>query len=196
MPAQPLFEDTFLRAQWSAEFDDFESSPESAALLARLRAWSSRDLLNERASETAFISRFFVETWGYQLQGHETPAYTCRPQFEVTGAGQSGGTGFADLALGHFGGDGVPQVLCEFKDIRSGLDTRQARKGNTRSPVEQCFDYLQSAWQGRDRDTLTEPFFALVTDMNEFRLYARRLGRGQFQRFVISGPASATDPRS
>ena len=194
MPAQPLFEDTFLRAQWSAEFDDFESSPESAALLARLRAWSSRDLLNERASETAFISRFFVETWGYQLQGHETPAYTCRPQFEVTGAGQSGGTGFADLALGHFGGDGVPQVLCEFKDIRSGLDTRQARKGNTRSPVEQCFDYLQSAWQGRDRDTLTEPFFALVTDMNEFRLYARRLGRGQFQRFVISGPASATDP--
>jgi hypothetical protein len=111
-----------------------------------------------------------------------------------SGAGQSGGTGFADLALGHFGGDGVPQVLCEFKDIRSGLDARQARKGNTRSPVEQCFDYLQSAWQGRDRDALTEPFFALVTDMNEFRLYARRLGRGQFQRFVISGPASATDP--
>ena len=194
MPALPLFEETFLRAQWSAEFDAFESSPESAALLARLRAWANRDLLNERASETAFIQRFFSETWGYHLQGHETPTYTCRPQYELSGAGQSGGMGFADLALGHFGGDGVPQVLCEFKDIRSGLDAKQARKGNTRSPVEQCFDYLQSAWQGRDRDALTEPFFALVTDMNEFRLYARRLGRGQFQRFVISGPASATEP--
>jgi hypothetical protein len=88
----------------------------------------------------------------------------------------------------------VSQVLCEFKDIRSGLDAKQARKGNTRSPVEQCFDYLHSSWQARDRDSLVEPFFALVTDMNEFRLYVRRLGRSQFQRFVLSDLASATEP--
>ncbi|MEY4569159.1 MAG: hypothetical protein RLZZ398_598 [Verrucomicrobiota bacterium] len=194
MPTQPLLEDTYLRAQWSTEFDAFESSSASAVLLTRLRAWAARDLLTERASETAFIQRFFSEIWGYHLQGHETPAYTCRPQFELTGAGQSGGTGFADLALGHFGGDCVPQILCEFKDIRSGLDAKQARKGNTRSPVEQCFDYLQSAWQSRDRDCLTEPFFALVTDMNEFRLYARRLGRGQYQRFILSGPDTPVEP--
>ncbi len=194
MPTQPLLEDTFLRAQWSTEFDAFESSPASDALLNRIRAWAARDLLTERASETAFIQRFFVETWGYHLQGHESSLFTCRPQYEVSGAGQSGGTGFADLALGHFGGDGVPQILCEFKDIRSGLDAKQARKGNNRSPVEQCFDYLQSAWQSRDRDCLTEPFFALVTDMNEFRLYARRLGRGQYQRFILSGPDTPTEP--
>jgi hypothetical protein len=196
MPTQPLLDDTFLRAQWSGEFDTFQASQASAGLLARLQNWAARDPLSERASEAAFIQRFFVETWGYRLQGDETTAYTCRPQFEVIGAGQSGGTGFADLALGRFGtgGDSVPQILCEFKDIRSGLDAKQARKGNHRSPVEQCFDYLQSAWQSRDRDALTEPFFALVTDMNEFRLYARRLGRGQFQRFVLSGPATATEP--
>jgi hypothetical protein len=196
MTAQPLFEDTFLRAQWSAEFDAFQASPEAAALLARLRAWAERDVLNERASETAFIQRFFVDTWGYHLQGHETQSFTCRPQFEVGGAGQTGGTGFADLALGHFGTgrDGVAQVLCEFKDIRSGLDAKQARKGNTRSPVEQAFDYLHAAWQNRNRDTLVEPFFAVVTDMNEFRLYARRHGRGQFQRFVIKGQSSVTEP--
>jgi len=196
MPALPLFEETFLRAQWSAEFDAFQSSPQSAALLDRLKAWADRDVLKERASEAAFIQRFFAQTWGYHLQGNEAPAYTCRPQFDVVGAGQTGGTGQADLALGNFGtgGDAIPQVLCEFKDIRSGLDAKQARKGNTRSPVEQCFDYLHSAWQSRDRDSLTEPFFALVTDMNEFRLYVRRLGRGQFQRFVISGPSSATEP--
>jgi len=196
MPALPLFEDTFLRAQWSDEFDAFAASPQSPALLARLKAWAGRDQLNERASETAFIQRFFAETWGYHLQGSETPAYSCRPQFDVVGAGQTGGTGQADLALGNFAssGDGVPQVLCEFKDIRSGLDAKQSRKGNTRSPVEQCFDYLHSSWQSRDRDSLTEPFFAIVTDMNEFRLYVRRLGRSQFQSFVISGPASATEP--
>jgi hypothetical protein len=196
MPAQPLLDDTFLRAQWAAEFDAFEASPASPDLLARLRAWANRDQLNERASETAFIQRFFVETWGYHLQGEQTPAYSCRPQFEVSGAGQSGGIGFADLALGRFGapGDGVPQILCEFKDIRSGLDARQLRKNNNRSPVEQCFDYLQSSWQSRDRDGLTEPFFALVTDMNEFRLYVRRLGRSQYQRFVLSDTGTATEP--
>ena len=193
MPALPLFEDPFLRAQWSAEFDAFESSTESAALLTRLRAWAGRDVLKETSSEAAFIQRFFVETWGYHLQGHET-AYNCRQQYEVSGAGQTGGRGSADLALGNFTTDAVPQVLCEFKDIRSGLDAKQARKGNTRSPVEQCFDYLHSAWQSRDRDSLTEPFFALVTDMNEFRLYVRRLGKGQYQRFVISGNGSPTEP--
>jgi hypothetical protein len=198
MAIQPLFDEPFLRAQWGAEFDAFEKSPEADALLARLRAWAGREQLSERSSEAAFIQRFFVETWGYRLQGHAEAdsAYTCRPQFEVSGAGQSGGTGFADLALGHFGtdGDGIAQVLCEFKDIRSGLDARQHRKNNDRSPVDQCFDYLQSAWQSRDRDSLIEPAFALVTDMNEFRLYIRRSGKTQYQRFVISGSGSASDP--
>ncbi len=194
MPAQPLFEDTFLRAQWSVEFDAFEAGSESAALLTRLRNWASREQLNERASETAFIQRFFAEIWGYRLQGDETSNYSCRPQYEVAGAGQSGGKGYADLALGNFGGDGVPQVLCEFKDIRSGLDARQLRKNNNRSPVDQCFDYLQLSWQSRDRDTLVEPFFGIVTDMKEFRLYVRRLGRSQSQRFVLSETGSATEP--
>jgi len=103
MPLLPLFDEPFLRAQWDAEFRTFESGPESGALLARLRAWAGREQLNERASETAFIQRFFVETWGYRLQGHDQAdaAYTCRPQFELSGAGQGGGTGFADLALAH-----------------------------------------------------------------------------------------------
>lgn len=196
MSAPPLLEDAYLRTQWHEEFEAFEAGPESSALLTRLQAWANRDLLTERASETAFIQRFFIETWGYTLQGGETTAYDCRPQFEVSGAGQGGGTGFADLALGRFGdrGAGIPQVLCEFKDIRSGLEARQRRKGNHRSPVEQCFDYLHAAWQTRDRDSLVEPFFALVTDMREFRLYTRRLGRGQFQRFVIAEEAGAGEP--
>ncbi len=64
----PLFDEPFLRAQWDAEFREFSAGPDSEALLARLRAWSRRDPLSERASETAFIQRFFIETWGYRLQ--------------------------------------------------------------------------------------------------------------------------------
>jgi len=78
-----------LRAQWDAEFRAFEESPASAALLERLTAWAGREQLNERSSETAFIQRFFVETWGYRLQGHDhaDTAFTCLPQFEVAGGG-------------------------------------------------------------------------------------------------------------
>ncbi len=185
----PLLDDAFLASHWSREYEDFKGSPQEAELEARLNAWAGREVLKETASETAFIQRFFVETWGYALQGGDSEGhYTCRPQFEVDRAGQTGGQGRADLALGHFGTgtDGVPQVLCEFKDIRSGLDARQPRKGNPRSPVDQAFDYLHEAHASRDRDALVSPAWALVTDMREFRLYSRVKGKAQYQCFVLS----------
>ena len=191
----PLLDDAFLASHWSREYDIFRGSPEETALEARLRAWATREVLKETSSEAAFIQRFFVETWGYRSQGMESDGrYTCHPQYAVDRAGQTGGQGAADLALGHFGpgGDAVPQVLCEFKDIRSGLDARQNRKGNTRSPVDQAFDYLHEAHASRDRDALVTPAWTVVTDMREFRLYARLKGKAQYQSFVLS---DSPDPR-
>ncbi len=196
MTILPLVDDAFLASHCHREFEAFCDSPEEQALLDRLRAWNAREVLKETSSEAAFIQRFFVETWGYVDQGSDGGgAYTCRPQFEVERAGQTGGQGAADLALGHFGpgGDGVPQVLCEFKGINSGLDARQNRKGNTRSPVDQAFDYLQEAHASRDRDALVSPSWTVVTDMREFRLYSRLKGKSVFQRFVLT---DANDPRS
>ncbi len=195
MTILPLLDDAFLSSHWAREYEAFKASPKEEALLQRLRAWSGREILKETSSEAAFIQRFFVETWGYRIQGvDDSGRYSCRPQFEIANAGQTGGQGSADLALGHFGPevDGVPQVLCEFKDIRSGLEAPQSRKGNTRSPVDQAFDYLQGAYASRNRDALVTPFWAIVTDMREFRLYARDRGKSQYQRFVLS---DATDPR-
>ncbi|MEX2577460.1 MAG: DNA methyltransferase, partial [Verrucomicrobiales bacterium] len=191
----PLLDDAFLSSHWHREYEAFKASPDADALLKRLQAWNSREVLKETSSEAAFIHRFFVETWGYRTQGGDTDGhYSCRPQFEIAKAGQTGGKGSADLALGHFGpdADGVPQALCEFKDIRSGLDARQNRKGNTRSPVDQAFDYLQGAYASRNRDALVTPFWTLVTDMREFRLYARDKGKAQYQRFVLT---DSNDPR-
>ncbi|MGC9958872.1 hypothetical protein [Roseiarcus sp.] len=65
----------------------------------------------------------------------------------------------------------VPQVLCEFKDIRSKLDAKQNRKGSTRSPVEQCLNYVRGARRGLFGNEPIQPWWGLVTDMNEFRLY-------------------------
>ncbi|MEI7947598.1 MAG: DNA methyltransferase [bacterium] len=200
MMEQSLFVEAVLRSQLWDEFQQFSSSTDAITLRDRLQAWADRDKRNEKQTETAFIQRFFVETWGYQLQGalQGSSTYTCLPQFSIEGAGQRGNTGISDVALGCFGVNvthkQIPQVLCEFKDIRSGLDDPQPRKGNPRSPVQQCLDYLTCSWQSRG-SALVEPTWAIVTDMNEFRLYTRLPGHAdQYQRFVIEGGTSARDP--
>lgn len=86
----------------------------------------------------------------------------------------------------------TPQVLCEFKDIRSNLDARQNRKGNTRSPVKQCADYLREAARGLYGNEAVQPTWGIVTDMNEFRLYWRDTMPAQYQRFIIR-PATTDD---
>ena len=95
--------------------------------------------------------------------------------------------GEADAALGWFGTEPhpVPQVLCEFKDIKSALDAPQARKGNTRSPVKQCQDYIRGARKGLFGNEPVQPWWGLVTDMNEVRLYWWDRMPEQYLRFVI-----------
>jgi hypothetical protein len=133
---------------------------------------------------------FFRDTWGYHQTGQQEASgpFTMYPQYRVDGAGQMGGRGAADLALGYFdpsSKNGVPQVLCEFKDMKSALDAPQKRKGKTRSPVKQCFDYLQSTRRGMFGTEPVLPTWGIVTDMNEFRLYWFDRGHQQFMQFVI-----------
>jgi len=79
----------------------------------------------------------------------------------------------------------IAQVLCEFKDIRSNLDAPQKRKGNNRSPVRQCLDYLSNARRGLFASDVILPTWGIVSDMNEFRLYWFDKGHHQFLRFTI-----------
>src|SRR5207245_7874872 len=88
---------------------------------------------------------------------------------------------------------GTPQALCEFKDITSGLDVPQRRKGNNRSPVEQCADYLREASRGMFGAEPVRPTWAIVTDMNEFRLYWRDRGLTHYERFGVARQ-SANEP--
>lgn len=181
----------FLRSVWHLEFEAFRGSDEEKALLERLKAWGARKDLKETSAESAFIQTFFVDTWGYSQSGStgaKDGAFSLWPKFGIDGAGEKGGKGAADLAIGFFAKDAkesVPQILCEFKDIRSDLDLPQKRKGNNRSPVKQCLDYLSQARSaGYDSDPV-RPTWGLVTDMNEFRLYWHDRGHRQSIRFVI-----------
>jgi hypothetical protein len=188
---QSLFAESYLRAEFGSELEMFQNSEEERALLVRLRHWASRELQNETSAQNAFIDRFFKQVWGYVGAGERDveQGYTCYPQFAVGRAGATGGTGQADLALGLFGTQSlppIPQALCEFKDIRSGLDTPQRRKNDTRSPVRQCADYLRESAAGLFGNEPVQPHWGIVTDMNEFRLYRRISMPTQYQRFVIS----------
>jgi hypothetical protein len=117
----------FLRSVWSLEFEAFKGSDDESALDDRLRRWSSRKDLRETSAEAAFIEEFFHDTWGYEQTGQagaEAGSFTLWPKFSIAGAGEKGGAGAADLAVGYFQRDQKsppPQVLCEFKDIRSDL---------------------------------------------------------------------------
>jgi hypothetical protein len=188
---QPLFSEAYLRTAWAAEYEYFRDSPEEHALLARLQAWAERVAAKETTDELGFVQLFFGATWGYWPGGARGPidgVFTLWPRYAVPRAGQVGGTGQADLALGLFEPArqaAVPQVLCEFKDIRSGLDAPQHRKGNDRPPVRQCMDYL---WGARTTVLPTAPAlptWGIVTDMNEFRLYFYERMPAQAQRFVL-----------
>lgn len=190
MQFHPLFSDEFLFANWSHEFEQFVESTD-ASVLESLKQWNDRDSSQtETQLEGQFVQKFFQNLWGFVATGSQESEseYSLTPQYPVGGAGQRGGTGKADLALGLFRRTDipdVPQVLCEFKDIKSSLDAPQARKGNTRSPVKQCLDYLKHSFDQTPVNSTLFPAWGVATDMNEFRLYYRKVGPDQYLRFVI-----------
>jgi hypothetical protein len=148
----PLFSTAFLMSCWAKDYAAYCAGDADVKLLESLKNWAQKDFQKETVSEGGFIQTFFVNLWGYARSGEQDKAagYTLEQQFAIDKAGQNGGVGKADAAMGWFGASELPsppQVLCEFKDVRSGLDAKQNRKGNDRSPVRQCADYLHFAKQ-------------------------------------------------
>jgi hypothetical protein len=196
MPQQhlPLFSNSYLAACWRGEYQDYLDRFDSE-LLDRLRHWVSKDLQKETTAESTFVDVFFKRSWGFRASGEgpRDEGYTCRAQAGVAG----GGKGEADLALGLFDNlqalSDIPQAMCEFKGVTSDLDKPQNRKGNTRSPVKQCFDYLKSAAEGLYGHESIRPTWGIVTNMDEFRLYHLRTGPSQYQRFSLTPIPGAED---
>ena len=184
---KPLLDRDFLKAELAYEFIDYKAEDYDAAVRQRLANWADRELKRETQAEGSFVQRFFAETWGYRDDGSGTDLFHLWPKYSIAGAGQTGNRGEADLAIGNFGKDRaqIPQIVCEFKDIKSALDAPQNRKGNSRSPVYQARDYLWNARRGMHGNELVQPRFAIVTDMNEFRLYWWDHFPDRYMRFKI-----------
>jgi hypothetical protein len=182
---------SFLRSTFDLDYKVYLASGDDEKLRLKLVKWNERVKLSETQAESAFITTFFEEIWGYGEAGRVDPKMQSMfPKFRVAGEGAGGGPGEADLALGWFRGNvtAIPQVLCEFKDIKSALDLQQNRKGNKRSPVQQCFNYIRGARRGLFGNEPVQPWWGIVTDMNEFRLYWWDRQQTEYLRFVIQKP--------
>src|SRR6266404_6627837 len=124
----------YLRSVWALEYEAFKESEDESLLTDRLYRWFARKDLRETSAEAAFIQEFFHDTWGYEQTGQvgtEDGVFTLWPKFAIAGAGERGGAGEADLAIGFFrkvARNPVPQVLCEFKDVRSDLTPRNGER--------------------------------------------------------------------
>jgi len=180
----------YLRSVWALDYEAFKDSESEQSLFERLHRWAARTDLKETSAEAALLQEFFCHTWGYVHSGQDgaETAFTLYPQFPVDGGSARGRRGSADAALGRFTGSDdsqIPQVLCEFKDIKSALDAPQKRKGNNRSPAQQGLDYLSAARHGVFGNEPIIPTWAIITDMNEFRLYWSDRGARQFIRFTL-----------
>lgn len=195
-----LFSSSFLLSCWAQDYAKYCADGADERLCILLKNWADKGFQKETSSEGGFIQTFFINLWGYSRSGEQDRSigYTLEQQFAINKAGQNGGVGKADAALGWFGLSDLPstpQVLCEFKDVRSGLDAKQNRKGNDRSPVKQCADYLNFARQqftpyGTEK---IQPTWGIVTDMKEFRLYLNSRMPHQYERFAIQR-RSLADP--
>jgi len=183
----------FLRSLWAIEYEAFKGSDQETQLGKRLVDWASRADLKETTAEGAFIEEFFRQTWGYIHSGQDGAgnSFSLYPKFHIGGAGARGGPGEADLAIGYFEKgekNHIPQVVCEFKDIKSALDAPQKSRKGGLSPVKQCLNYLSFARRGMFGNEPVLPQWGIVTDMNEFRLYWHDRAPQQYLRFIIRQP--------
>ena len=193
---------SFLRSVWAGEFETFKGTPEEVELKRTLDDWARRVALKETAAESALLTNIFQDIWGYRQPGGGGDTFTLHPKLRIKGGSFNGGTGEVDAALGHFGAKPTPdemQVAVELKGPNADLDAPQARGKDRRTPVEQALGYIAAARRGMIGNEPVRPTWAIVTNMNEFRLYWWDRAPGQYLSFrleqtdLLAGPGMLGD---
>lgn len=179
---------SFLRSVWASEFEAFKDTDAEAKLKRTLEDWARRVALKETAAESALLPNIVEGVWGYRQTGGSGDGFTLHPKRRIKGGSFSGGTGEVDAALGYFGADKAAdavQVAVELKGPGTDLDAPQSRGKDRRTPVKQGLDYLAAARRGMVGNEPILPTWAIVTNMNEFRLYWWDRAPGQYLSFTL-----------
>ncbi len=130
---------------------------------------------NEEQLQTDFLNDIFGEVLGYTYKRGETETNLEKEEkTELDGQKPDG-------ILGFFTNEGKDcRVVIELKDSKTNLDAKQNRKGDSRTPVGQAFDYA-TKYQGIE--------FVIVSNFKEIRLY-KSTYQGKYQEFKIEELAS------
>ncbi len=129
----------------------------------------SRLAKKETSLNADFLHDVFGGALGYTLFSDAEPTYQLEREFSVPGVGT------ADGALGEFavGRPGRPVALIELKSADCNLDLD---KFNGRTPVQQCWDYLNA---------LPDCEWGIVSNFVTTRLYHRDAGSRAYQEFAL-----------
>jgi len=123
----------------------------------------------ETALDAGFLLEIFGRALGYRTPTESPTAYELERNYYVPGIGT------ADGALGNFGPDNPDRVVAviELKDKDADLDHDRF---NGRTPVQQCWDYLNN---------LPECPWGIVSNFVTFRLYHRDKTQLAYQEFHL-----------
>jgi hypothetical protein len=124
----------------------------------------------ETSLDAEFLHEVFADALGYAPVTQTSPAYKLERNFTVPGVGP------ADGALGDFktGTETPPVAIIELKSADTDLD-RDRSAGRT--PVQQCWDYLNG---------LPECPWGILSNFVTFRLYHRAHGTRAYQEFLLA----------
>jgi hypothetical protein len=126
----------------------------------------------ERELEADLTIDFFIKILGWHGATSKNP--TLNSQYNIATENRT-----PDIALGHFS-DATPKVIAvgEYKGAKTDLDVKQKGDGyQNRTPVEQARNYAS-----------LEPNcqFYLVTNMREWRLYAKNSSPDRYERWFLT----------
>lgn len=126
------------------------------------------DPMKETSIEGEFCKEIFGEALGYTLFADNKENWNFRPKYFVNG-------GYADAAIGIFGVDRKPQVraVIELKGPTVNVDKDRF---NGRTPVQQCWDYLNN---------IPECPWGIVCNYVSFRLYHRNQTPRSYELFTL-----------
>ncbi len=170
-PAQRLFVPKLL-SQAALDFD--KRTPERDRAYEIIKKWAALEASGKmgRMKETNLEGEFFADVFstalGYTIFSQNLAQWDLRAKYPVQGQ-------TADGAIGCFRDEGSdpPRVLIELKGPKSNIDRDRA---SGRTPVQQCWDYL---------NLVPQCPWGLVCNYVSFRLYHRNKTPRAYEQFHL-----------
>jgi len=168
---RPLFIPNYLKQESRSNLLKGEAWDKAYKIICNWADLESSGKLEEEketALEGEFLTQVFGEALGYTLFSENKKQWNLKPKFFVNG-------GEADAAIGLFG-SGIkqpPRAIIELKGPKVNVDRDRF---NGRTPVQQCWDYL---------DAVPECPWGIVCNFVSFRLYHRNQTPRAYELFTL-----------